>query len=125
MEVSKVWSPNHINSFASNHLRTFIRFFTDILLKVRSSTRSNQVPWLKTEKVLKAIQEADLAEALADLDTSELLTLHAGGYRTASKIKAAQREGLQKCDLVPASVSLRSAWVSWKILYSARCHRRH
>ncbi len=60
----------------------------------------------KTEKVVKAIQEAGLEEALADLDTSDLLTLHAGGYRTASKIKAAQREGLQACGLVPASVDL-------------------
>jgi hypothetical protein len=60
----------------------------------------------KTEKVLKAIREAGLEEARADLDTSDLLTLHAGGYTTASRIKAAQREGLQACGLVPAAVDL-------------------
>ncbi len=82
----------------------------------------------KTEKVLKAIREAGLEEALDDLDTSDLLKLHAGCYTTASRIKAAQREGLQTCGLVPASVDLILTSLSKGELddfYSARCHRLH
>ena len=64
----------------------------------------------KTEMVRKAMLEANLSEKdIGEFNLSDLLAMYKGGYKSAHRIKNAQRAGLERClDLALVDIIVKS-----------------